>query len=159
MSNNITLITRQTTYNANALCPLKDQRRKVGGPREGSGGAVRDAMCAATVGNNACERGEGCVSVVLNAGGSAATVAHKGQSKVGEVEAELSTSPCTTSFMLPVLVHTMAIALGCTMGDAMVTPTDKANHTSTKRMMLVVLRRYCMGTILSVCSFKPLVCA
>ena len=27
----------------------------------------------------------------------------------------------------------------------MATPTDKANHTSTKRMMFGVLRRYCMG--------------
>ena len=27
----------------------------------------------------------------------------------------------------------------------MATPTDKANHTSTKRMMFEVLRRYCMG--------------
>jgi len=110
---------------------------------------VRDAMCAATEGNNACERGEGCVSVVLNADGGALTVAHKGQSKVGETEEELSSSPCTTNFMLPVLVHTMSIALGWTMGDAMATPTDKANHTSTKRMMLVVLRRNCMGEILT----------
>ena len=72
-------------------------------------------------------------------------VAHKGQSKVGEAEVELSSSPCTTNFILPVLVHTMSIALGWTMGDAMAAPTDKANHTSTKRMMFGVLRRYCMG--------------
>ena len=96
----------------NALYPLKDQRRKVGGPREGSGGAVRDAMCAATEGNNACERGEGCDSAVFNAGGGALMLAHKGQSKVDEAEVELSSSPCTTNFMLPVLVHTMSIALG-----------------------------------------------
>ena len=73
---------------------------------------MRDAMCAATEGNNACERGEGCVSAVLNADGGALTVAHKGQSKVGETEVELSSSPCTTNFILPVLVHTMSIALG-----------------------------------------------
>ena len=30
----------------------------------------------------------------------------------------------------------------------MATPTDKANHTSTKRMMWVVLRRYCIKNIL-----------
>jgi hypothetical protein len=35
------------------------------------------------------------------------------------------------------------------MGEAIATPTDKANHTSTKRMMWVVLRRYCMCEILS----------
>ena len=96
----------------NALCPLKDQRRKVGGPREGSGGAVRDAMCAATEGNNAWERGEGCVSAVFNAEGGALMLAHKGQSKVDGAEVELSSSPCTTNFILPVLVHTISIALG-----------------------------------------------
>ena len=99
-------------HNAIALCPLKDQVGKVGGPREGSGGAVRDAMCAATKGNNACERGDGCVSAVFNAGGGAHMVAHKGQSKVEEAEVELSSSPCTTNFILPVLVHTISIALG-----------------------------------------------
>jgi hypothetical protein len=35
------------------------------------------------------------------------------------------------------------------MGDAMATPTDMENHTSTKRMMWVVLRQYCMSTIIS----------
>ena len=73
---------------------------------------MRDAMCAATVGNNACERGEGCVSAVFNAEGGALMPAHKGQSKVGEEEIEPSLSPCTTNFMLPVLVQTMSIALG-----------------------------------------------
>lgn len=119
---------------------------------------MRDAMCAATVGNNACERGDGCVSAVLMAGGGAPMVAHKGQSKVGKEDAELSSSPCTTSFMLPVLVHTISIALGWTMGDAMATPTDKANHTSMKRMSLVVLRRYCICKILCPHRLKPLVC-
>jgi|GEM_PF-1798042 hypothetical protein len=134
-------------HNANALCPLKDHSRKVGGPREGIGGAVRDAMCAATVGNKACERGEACVSVVLNAGGGAQMMTHKGQSKVGDAKVELSSSPWWTNFMLPVLVHTMSMALGCTMGDAMARPTDKANHTSTKRMILAVLSRYCIKKI------------
>ena len=104
---------------------------------------MRDAMCAATVGNKACERGEGCVSAVINAGGGAQVVAHKGQSKVDDAKVELSSSPCATNFMLPVLVHTISMALGCTIGDAMATPTDKANQISTKRMMLAVLRRYC----------------
>jgi len=49
---------------------------------------------------------------VFNAEGGALMLAHKGQSKVGEAEVELSSSPCTTNFMLPVLVHTMSIALG-----------------------------------------------
>jgi hypothetical protein len=45
-----------------------------------------------------------------------------------------ASSPSTTSLMLPLLVHTKSIALGCTMGDATATPTDSANHTSTKRV-------------------------
>ena len=49
---------------------------------------------------------------MFNAEGGALMLAHKGQSKVGEAEVELSASPCTTNFMLPVLVHTMSIALG-----------------------------------------------
>ena len=108
---------------------------------------MRDAMCAATVGNKACERGEGCVSALFNAGGGAQVVAHKGQSKVDDAKVELSSSPCATNFMLPVLVHTMSMALGCTIGDAIATPTDKANHTSTKRMILAVLSRYCIKKI------------
>ena len=111
---------------------------------------MRDAMCAATWGNNACERGEACVSDVLMVDGGAMILAHRGQSKVDDADfAPSSSSPCTTNFMLPVLVHTISMALGCTMGEAMATPTDKANHTSTKRMMWVVLRRYCMREILS----------
>ena len=76
-------------------------------------------------------------------------LAHKGQSRVGDADFPPSSSPCTTNFMLPVLVHTMSMALDCTMGDAMATPTDMENHTSTKRMMWVVLRQYCMSTIIS----------
>jgi hypothetical protein len=109
---NVALVALQPRHNANALGLLKDQRWKVGGPREGRGGATRDAMCAATAGNSAWERGEGCVNAVFNADGGAPMVTHKGQSKVGEAEVELSSSPCTTNFILPVLVHTMSIALG-----------------------------------------------
>ena len=116
----------------NALSPLKNQRWSVGGPREGSGGAVRDAMCAATVGNKACERGEGCVSVVLNAGGGGAMVAHKGQSSFGELGFPVS-SPVTTSFIMPDPVQTNIVDSGLTKGEAMAIPTDKANQTSTKR--------------------------
>jgi len=70
---------------------------------------------------------------VFNATGGATSDAHKGQSSVW-LDAVLSSSPCTTSFMLPVLVHTKSMAWGLTMGDAMATPTDNANHTSTRRV-------------------------
>lgn len=42
----------------NALCPLGDQREEFGGPREGSGGAVTDAMWAAAIGCRECAKGE-----------------------------------------------------------------------------------------------------
>ena len=60
--------------------------------------------------------------------------AHKGQSKVW-LDAAVSSSPCTTSFMLPVLVQTKSMPCGLTSGDAMATPTDNANHTSTRRVI------------------------
>ena len=93
---------------------------------------MRDAMCAATVGNKACERGEGCVSVVLNAGGGGAMVAHKGQSSFGMLGLPES-SPVTTSFIMPEPVQTNIVDSGLTRGDAMAIPTDKANQTNTKR--------------------------
>jgi hypothetical protein len=34
------------------------------------------------------------------------------------------------------------------MGEAIATPMDKANQTSTKRAMRLALRRYCMNTLL-----------
>jgi hypothetical protein len=37
------------------------------------------------------------------------------------------------SFMTPPVVHTNSMDAGDTHGEAMATPNDKANHTSTKR--------------------------
>jgi len=98
---------------ARALSRLLNQREIVGGPREGRGGAVTDAMCAATTGISACAKGEGCVNVVLKDTGGAVIEAHNGQSIV-LLATVLSSSPCTTNFMLPVLVQTKSIACGCT---------------------------------------------
>lgn len=91
-------------------------------------------MCAAARGCMAWAKGDGCVNEVLNAGGGALMDAHKGQSNVW-LDAAVSSSLCATNFMLPVLVQTRSTPCGWTMGDAMATPTDKANHTSTKRVM------------------------
>ena len=123
---------------------FKNQRKSAGGPREGSGGAVTAAICAAAMGCRAWASGEGCVNAVLSAGGGAEIEAHKGQSKVW-LEAATSSSPCTTSFMLPVLVHTMSIPWGFTIGEAIATPTDNANHTNTRRVSWKALRRGCMS--------------
>ena len=77
-----------------ALTRLKHQRESAGGPREGSGGAVTHAMCAAADGSSAWASalGAGCVSAVFNAGG-AESVAHKGQSSVWLVAATSESSP------------------------------------------------------------------
>lgn len=91
-------------------------------------------MCAAAIGCMTWAKGEGCVNAVLSAGGGALVVAHKGQSKVW-LDAAASSSPCTTSFMLPVLVQTKSMLCGWTHGEATATPTDNTNHTSTRRVM------------------------
>ena len=101
---------------------------------------MRDAMCAATVGNNACERGEGCVSAVFNAGGGALMVAHKGQSSFGVLGLPES-SPVTISFIMPEPVQTNIVDSGLTRGEAIATPNDKANHTSTRRVICIEFRR------------------
>ena len=118
---------------------FKDQRKSAGGPRDGSGGAVMAAICAAAMGCTAWARGEGWVNVVLNSDGGAVMDVHKGQSIV-LADAALSSSPCTTSFITPVPVHTMSTPLGLSTGDAMATPTDNANHTSTRRVSWIALR-------------------
>ena len=92
--------------------------------------------------------GEGCVNAVFNAGGGALMDAHKGQSSVW-LDAAASSSPGTTSFMLPELVQTKSMPCGLTMGDAMATPTDNANHTSTRRVSWMAWRKRCMFQIMS----------
>jgi hypothetical protein len=44
-----------------------------------------------------------------------------------------SAASAETSFMTPPVVHTNSMDVGETHGEAMATPNDKANHTSTKR--------------------------
>ena len=84
----------QVGQDSKALTRLKHQRESAGGPREGSGGAVTAAMCAAAKGSSAWASalGAGCVSAVFNAGG-AESVAHKGQSSVWLVAATSESSP------------------------------------------------------------------
>ena len=42
-------------------------------------------------------------------------------------------SPEVTIFMPPALEHTIWVSVGFKMGDAMATPMNSANHTSTSR--------------------------
>ena len=74
--------------------------------------------------------------------------AHREQSRVW-LDAVASSSPCTTSFMLPVLVQTKSMPCGLTMGDAMATPTDNANHTSTRRVSWMAWRKRVIFQIMS----------
>jgi len=92
------------------------------------------AMRSVARGCNAWAKGEGWVNEVLRAGGGALIEAHKGQSSLWLEAATPSSSPCTTSFMLPVLVQTRSMPWGLTTGEAMATPIANANHTSTKRV-------------------------
>ncbi len=66
--------------------------------------------------------------------GGASMMTHKGQSMVW-ADALASPSPSATSLTAPALEHTSSIALGLTAGDAMATPNDNANHTSTRRVI------------------------
>ena len=112
------------------------------------------AICAAAMGCTAWANGEGWVNVVLNWGGGALIDMHKGQS-IDLADTTLSSSPCTTSFIMPVPVHTMSIPLGLSTGEAMATPTDNANHTSTRRVIWMALRKWFMRLILTSASTKP----
>jgi len=112
------------------------------------------AMCAAAVGNMAWARGDACVNVVLSAGGGALMDAHNGQSSVW-LEAATSSSPGITNFMLPVLVQTRSMPCGLTTGDAIATPIDNANHTSTRRVSWMAWRKRCMRLIMSYRTDKP----
>ena len=60
--------------------------------------------------------------------------AHKAQSICPGLGTALSVPSKATIFSMPPLVHTNSVALGATKEDAMATPKDKANHTSTKRV-------------------------
>jgi hypothetical protein len=42
-------------------------------------------------------------------------------------------SPEATNFMPPALEHTIWVSVGFKMGEAMATPMNSANHTSTRR--------------------------
>ncbi len=68
---------------------------------------------------------------------------HSGQSMVW-AEAVASPSPNATSLTAPALEHTSSITLGFTAGDAMATPSDNANHTSTRRVICVERRSNCI---------------
>jgi hypothetical protein len=121
---------------------------RAGGPREGSGGAeasaVRDVAAQDATNSGGKER----LMLTCAARGGAFMMTHSGQSMVW-TEAVASPSPSATSLTAPALEHTSSITLGLTAGDAMATPSDNTNHTSTRRVICVERRKVCMPKILS----------
>ena len=95
---------------------------------------MAEATCAAANGCSACAKGEGFTACWASGAGGKATDMHKGQSMLALVGSSSSPSSLTTHLMTPPLVHTMSMDLGDTSGEAMATPSDNANHTSTKRV-------------------------
>ena len=78
-------------------------------------------------------------------------LAHSGQSSVWLLTGVvLPFASLLMTFMLPEPEHTSCRPCGLTMGEAIATPMDYANHTSTKRAISWALRRICMVPIIAV---------
>ena len=116
-----------------------------GGPRGGSGAAVRAAMCAAGMGSRACASGCTSGSRVCNIGGGAPMCTHNGQSSVWLGMSCAPSSVLTTSLTAPDPRQINSTGLGWTKGDATATPIDNTNHASTRRASHRRLRRVCRG--------------
>ena len=113
---------------------------------------MRDAMSAAATGCNACAKLLGFSGVFVQEVRGTATVAHKGQSMLAELWAlsdEMSSVPATTIFIPPALVHTICVSVGFKMGDAMATPMNNANHTSTQRAVILCVAALNMWRIIA----------
>ena len=72
------------------------------------------------------------------------TAAHNGQSMLAVNLASLSPFE-STSFILPPVEQTICKLPGLTMVEAIAEPRNKANHTSTRRVMNLAFLRVCMG--------------
>ena len=86
----------------------------------------------------------------MSKGGGAPMLAQSGQLRVWLVTGTLPSSLFTMTFMAPAPEQMSCIPCGMTMGEAIATPIDKANQTSTKRAMSLALRRFCMRGLLQV---------
>ena len=109
-------------------------------------------MSAAATGCNACAKLLGFSVVFAQEVRGTATVAHKGQSMLAELWAlsdEMSSVPATTIFIPPALVHTICVSVGFKMGDAMATPMNNANHTSTQRAVILCVAALNMWRIIA----------
>jgi len=121
-------------------------QESAGGPRGGSGAPVSQAMWADGIGLRAWAKALTGSKPKTTTGGDAMTWAHKGQSMPPEevlLSSALPASSDITIFMPPMAEQTTWVAWGLTKGEATETPMNKANHTSTRRVIRCALRRVC----------------
>jgi hypothetical protein len=121
----------------------------VGGPRDGSGGAVADAMRATAIGCRACARGEGFWKFVASSEGGAVTDAHRGQSMLDEALGCPSSPFVSTNFMPPPDTQIICTSPGLMIVVAMAEPKKNANQTNTSLAMNLDVRRVCMAFIMT----------
>jgi hypothetical protein len=115
------------------LVPTSDEVQSTGGPREGKGGAVATAICAAAMGCSAWANAEGFTNAMPLDDGGKATNRHMAQSGIVCSWLSALLLSLDTSFITPPAVHTISMALGDTKDEADATPSDMTNHTSMKR--------------------------
>jgi hypothetical protein len=109
-------------------------------------------MMAAAIGCRTCANLLGfSVGTVHDTSGTV-TGAHNGQSMFALDAAAsevLSNKSDTTIFIPPELVQTICVSVGFNMGDAMATPMNNANHTSTKRAKDLCVAAFVMWRIIA----------
>ncbi len=123
---------------------MDEGQERRGGPREGRGGAVVDAMCAALRGCRACasgERGSNCADAVL---GGADTEAHTGQSMLAPGFVTSPSALVSTNFMPPPAAQMICMLPGWMLGEAIAAPRNNTNQASTRLAMAWVFRRVCI---------------
>lgn len=131
-------------------------QEKVGGPRAGNGAAARDAARAAGTLCSTWVGGRVGAADAPATGGGALVEAHSGQSSAWPLNAPLPPSSVFTSnFIAPEAEQINSMACGLTMGDAIATPMDSTNHTSTKQAKVWGRRRTCMTGIMTQVARVP----
>ena len=109
-------------------------------------------MSAAAIGCRECANGLAWSKATERDCNGTNTGAHNGQSMLVAAWAlsdELSSAPNTTIFIPPELVQTNCVSVGFNMGDAMATPMNNANHTSTKRAKDLCVAAFVMWRIIA----------
>src|SRR6218665_1650426 len=120
-------------------------QRPAGGPRGGSGAAVRAAICVAARARRPCAGGWGRGWSASRPGAGAPTWTHRGQSGWWPDCGTAPPSVCERSSMTPAPEQISPSACGWSIGDAPATPMDMTTPASTKRTSQRTWRRVCIG--------------